>query len=55
MDDQNAWDIYFASICSLRFHPRNDEKGSTEMNIEFAAKVADKMLEERRKRCLGER
>jgi hypothetical protein len=54
MDEQIAWDIYFSSICSLRFHPRNDDRAPVRANVEFAAQVADMMIEERRKRCPGE-
>ena len=50
LDDRTAWDVYFASICSFRFHPRNDGGKSDVENVEFAATVADMMLEMRRER-----
>lgn len=55
MDDQTAWDIYFAGIASIRFHPANDQNHSNEnRTIEWAGNMADLMLTERRKRtCPG--
>ena len=47
-----TWDLYFASICSLRFHPRNDENiESYVKEVEFAAAIADLMMKERE--CRG--
>ncbi len=58
MDEKHAWDIYFASICSMRFHPRNVPGGETldedELNeIDLAANVAEEMLVIRRKKWAG--
>ncbi len=50
MDEKQEWIIYFAGIAAIRFHPRNDENGTTTEQIKFAAHAADLMLEERRKR-----
>ncbi len=54
MDEKTAWDIYFASICSFKFHPRNEGKHADQTHVDHAAMVADKMLVERRKRWDGE-
>ena len=53
MDEKTAWDMYFASICAIRFHPKNVPPGETldedELHeIDFAAHVADEMLRIRR-------
>jgi len=54
MNDQQAWDIYFASVCAMRFHPKNIDELSVdedELNeIDFAASIADEMLNIRRKK-----
>ena len=49
-----VWDLYFASICSLRFHPRNDRYYAEEQEVTYAAKIADLMMIEREKRCHGD-
>ncbi len=59
IDEQHAWDIYFASIASMRFHPRNIPFGETldedELNeIDLAKAVADEMLRIRRQTWDGE-
>lgn len=52
MDDQQFWDMAFAAVCSLRFHPRNDEFNEmADDEVSFAADIADLMIRERRKRC----
>jgi hypothetical protein len=53
MSEQEAWDIYFASICSLRHHPKNDDEHRADQVV-YAARVADQMLVERRKRWHGQ-
>ena len=54
MDDQNAWDIYFASVCAMRFHPKNIGETSLDEDelheIDFAAVVADEMLKIRKEK-----
>lgn len=45
-----VWDLYFSAVCSLRFHPRNDGRNHPETEIEYAAKLADLMVEQRNKR-----
>ncbi len=47
----SVWDVYFAGIASIRFHPKNDHHHPPESEIEFAATIADLMMIERRKRC----
>ena len=48
-----VWDMYFASICSLRFHPRNrvDDPAA---EVSKAADIADLMMKEREKRWHGQ-
>lgn len=46
-----AWDIYFAAIMSIQYHPRADE--GTRFSITTCAQLADSMMLERRKRCLS--
>ncbi len=58
MDEKTAWDIYFAGIASIRFHPKNVPPGETldedELNeLDLAANVANEMLSIRRKRWPG--
>ena len=54
MDKETAWDVYFSSICSLRFHPRNEIESYVK-EVEFAATIADLMLSEKEKRWPGQR
>lgn len=54
MDLRSIWDIYFAGICSIRFHPRNDANvSSPAKEVEWAADIADLMVLERSKRWDG--
>lgn len=54
MDEKTAWDMYFAGIASIRFHPRNDKPDDTiAEKVENAAKIADHMVIQRRKRWHG--
>lgn len=47
MDDEQTWSIYFAGICSMQFHPRNQTQGVTpDTLVTWAAKIADAMLQE---------
>lgn len=56
MDEHDIWSIYFSGVCAFRFHPRNDSEGRDYVSeVEFAALVADLMLEEDRKRWDGHR
>ncbi len=55
MTPAEAWDIYFASVAGIRFHPKNVPPGETldghELNeLDLAAKAADEMLKIRQKR-----
>ena len=46
------WDYYFGAICSIRFHPKNDENNfEPKKEIRRSAIIADLMIEEREKRC----
>ena len=55
MTDFEFWELAFCGIASIRLHPRNDENGTARQEVEFAASVADLMLEERRERWHGDR
>lgn len=44
-----AWDVYFASVTSIQYHPANPPK--TRLSLEALGEIADRMLEIRRKRC----
>lgn len=48
-DELVAWDIYFAGVATIQYHPANPPK--TRMSVEDMAQVADRMLDERRARC----
>ncbi len=50
MDEKTAWDVYFAGICSIRFHPKNDDNHPAESEVAYAATVADLMMRQRKKR-----
>ena len=43
----DVWDMYFAAVCSIRFHPRNDDNCDVVNEVMFAKMVADKMMEVR--------
>jgi hypothetical protein len=49
-EKQIAWDMYFASVTSMQYHPRATLNGAKVRTIEECAKVADEMLVERKKR-----
>lgn len=48
MEDHAEWAMYFASITSFQYHPRNDP--DTRMTIRECADIADQMLIEARLR-----
>lgn len=48
MDRQQQWTIYFASVVSLRMHPRNIPQptpANTEHELQHAFDIANRMLE----------
>lgn len=59
MDDKQfkayVWDVYFAGVCAIQFHPANSRVFGPDVKriIETSANIADLMLQERNKRCLG--
>ena len=52
-DAVTVWDAYFAGIVALACHPGYERENTTRPTIEECALIADEMLEERNKRCLG--
>lgn len=50
-EDQKTWDIFFASVCSIQFHPRNEITNYV-ATIAKSALIADLMIEERKKHAL---
>lgn len=44
MDRLSAFDVYFASVVSIQYHPRQMEKGGPALSLEQCAKVAMDML-----------
>lgn len=48
-DELLAWDIYFAGVATIQYHPANPPK--VRMSLEEMAVVADTMLLLRRERC----
>lgn len=50
-EQMTVWDLYFAGIASIRFHPKNDcSDKSPEAEVALAAEVADMMMEAREAR-----
>lgn len=45
-----AWDVYFASVTSLTFHPGSTRDGRVPPTVKECAAVADQMLAERDRR-----
>ena len=48
MEHNTKWEIYFAGIASIQYHPANPKE--TRMSLEECAKVADEMVEITNKR-----
>ena len=48
-DELLAWDIYFAGVATIQYHPANPPK--LRLSLEEMAMVADAMLRIRRDRC----
>lgn len=48
-EERIAWDMYFASVLGLQFHPANPPE--SRMSPEECAQVADAALYERKLRC----
>jgi len=49
MDNQTFWDIAFAQVVGIQYHPANPS--DSRLSLEELALVADEMLIERNKRC----
>lgn len=45
-----AWDMYFASVNSMSFHPGATRDGAVPPSVRECAEIADQMLAERDKR-----
>jgi len=55
VEQQLVWDIFFAQICTIRFHPVEGRPLNVKEEIHFAAEVADQMMVLREKRrCASE-
>lgn len=51
MTENDAWDLYFCNLTAMRWHPSNDKyREDVTREITEAANIADKMLNERRRR-----
>lgn len=46
---QLAWDMFFANIVAIQYHPANPVE--TRQSLEVLAAIADQMILERAKRC----
>lgn len=57
MDELTAWDIYFAGIASIRFHPKNELPTEHDqlLELDFAARMADDMLTIRKLKWAGDK
>jgi len=53
-EDQITWDMFFASVTSMQYHPRASLHGAKVRTIEECAEIADQMLIERKKRQDGQ-
>lgn len=51
MTDQMAWDMFFANIVGIQYHPANPVESRQPLDV--LAAIADAMLVERNKRCLS--
>lgn len=49
VSEQAAWDVYFAAVASIQYHPANPSEKRLQL-AELAA-IADQMLYHRRQRC----
>ncbi len=53
----DTWDIYFASVAAIRFHPKNAEYPKTNLSevdlaqLDYAAAIADEMIRLRNDRA----
>lgn len=50
MDEKEFWELAFITVCSMRFHPRNDDNNTWQRETALAASVADEMLKLRKQR-----
>jgi len=46
------WDLYFATVASIAFHPGAGTRGHEKLTIQDCGNIADQMINERNKRCL---
>lgn len=48
--DQIAWDMFFANLVGIQYHPANPIE--SRQSLSDLADIVDQMMEERQKRCL---
>ncbi len=51
MDEKTAWDIYFAGVVAMQYHPGYTVE--KKLSLLECAEVANSMVEQRKKSCLG--
>lgn len=49
MNDETIWAIYFANLCGIHFHPKNEVPAPRTL-IKVCAELADHMMEQHHKR-----
>jgi len=47
----DRWDMYFASIVAMQYHPGYNREGVAPMSLEECAEVANYMIKEREESC----
>jgi hypothetical protein len=52
--EYSSFDMYFASVCSMQFHPGAGTKDHKRLSIDECKDIAMQMLKARRKAALGE-
>lgn len=50
MTGQDAWELYYSTLCSWYLHPGYQREGTVRPSLEEIADIADEMLKVRNKR-----